>query len=215
MIFRAWTRGRSWPRVPGFDVGGNRNCPPLPKLTSTFWTGALAVITFLVYGLFGAVPQDWVYNPSAVAAGEWWRVWSAQLVHCDVEHLVLNVVALVVLGSLLPQRAALPALVGFCLTGLAVTVWLVWWRPEIAAYCGLSAYLNTLVGLAVATGISGPRRRFWLALGLADLVKILLEIHLDAALLSSTAWPALPEVHLIGMVVGFLGGSWAVFGQRG
>ena len=43
------------------------------------------------------------YDRSAIAAGGWWRLLTAHIVHLDVHHLILNELGLVLMWSLFAQ----------------------------------------------------------------------------------------------------------------
>lgn len=51
-----------------------------------------------------ALPEDWRlalrYEPGAVLSGQWWRLWTAQLVHLGWVHAVLNLAGLALIRGL-------------------------------------------------------------------------------------------------------------------
>jgi rhomboid protease GluP len=81
---------------PPPPVRGQR--APLPP----FCTALIAVCVLVFLGRALRVPgfdrEDWALIGPAVAAGEWWRVLSATLVHADPVHILVNMITVVTLG---------------------------------------------------------------------------------------------------------------------
>ncbi len=69
------------------------------------WIWLLMILLALdaVLGLGDSVSQLLRYDRSAIAAGGWWRLLTAHIVHLDVHHLVLNELGLVLMWSLFAQ----------------------------------------------------------------------------------------------------------------
>ena len=132
------------------------------------------------------------YDRTAIAAGEWWRLLTGQLVHLDASHLAMNLAALVLLWCLYvedarPREWLLIALGAVAGVGLGL-----WFEaPGIEWYVGLSGVLH---GLWAAGGIACLKR--WpleSAVTLALLAgKLLLEVR--AGPVSSYLGVALPVV---------------------
>ena len=110
----------------------------------------------LAQGLGPQVSATLRYERTAIAAGEWWRILTGQLVHVDGAHLAMNVVALVLLWALYvtdarPREWLLIALGAFLETGLGL--WFL--EPQVAWYVGLSGALH---GLWAGGGIACRKR---------------------------------------------------------
>lgn len=167
-----------------------------------WWSLSLATSATLIWLVFGAAPEGWLFDRAAIEQGEWWRLFSAHWVHSDPVHAAWDIAALLVLGLLLEPRLhwRLPLLL---LGGsIAVDVWLWWGMPELSYYCGLSGILNTLLAFGMLYWWRHERHPLLLVMvGLAAL-KIILEIAAGQALLTRTAWPSVPSAH----AAGFLGG---------
>ncbi len=170
-------------RLPWLTLGGS-------TLALALWLGP------------GATPAGLVYDRTAIAAGEIWRLWSGHWVHVDAAHALWNIGALVLLGLLLEPAGRLRLLAAILagMTGVSAALW--WGLPDLERYCGLSGMLNALVPLALA--------RYWRASPLFPLLapgfagKLLLENLQQGSLLLSSAWPAIPAAHLAGALVGLL-----------
>ncbi|MGB0747822.1 MAG: rhombosortase [Magnetospiraceae bacterium] len=186
-----------------------------------FWKGdaggpkPLAVALFLAAGLFGIfaltgpVPPGLVGDRQAILEGEIWRLFTSHLVHTDFRHLTLNALAVLIIAPFVgtPRDLGLAILAGMLAVGLGVLLL----QPHIAAYCGFSGVLNTLVVVALMR--EWRRAPHWLlAVFLAGVpAKILYEL-LAHPLLTEPSWPALPGAHGFGFVAGVLLALWS--GQR-
>jgi len=95
--------------------------------------------------------RQWLgFDRAALAAGQWWRLLTANLVHLGPYHLLLNVIGLGVLVLLCPQR--LPArswLLRLAVLGLAVTAGLYLLAPQWQRYVGLSGVIHGLFFLGL------------------------------------------------------------------
>ena len=77
-------------------------------LSPPWFTFILAALVIAIYFFAGAAAPDWVFERTAIADGEWWRLISGHLVHSDGQHLLWDVLALVVIGWMLERhRSAL------------------------------------------------------------------------------------------------------------
>lgn len=174
------------------------------------WLTAVAVA--LASGLWlglGAVPEALVFDRSAIAGGEWWRLLSGHWVHSDGKHALWNIAALALVGFLIEKvgqlRLALAAMIGSL--SVAAAIW--WQLPELEHYCGLSGMLNSLFVLALAD--LWQRNRQPLVLVAATLLgaKLLAELAVGQSVLIAPQWPGVPLAHLAGLLGGlaFLAGE--------
>src|SRR5476651_2254916 len=65
-----------------------------------FWLLAILLLLDLVLGLGDSVSELLRYDRGAIAAGGWWRLLTAHIVHLDGHHLLLNELGLVLMWSL-------------------------------------------------------------------------------------------------------------------
>lgn len=112
-----------------------------------------ASLILLAVALTSAAALHWpelaaalLLDRPAVAQGQWWRLWSGHLLHLDLSHALLNLVALAVILMLAwrqPMLAelAVAALVAMPLLSLA----LLWLDPQLEWYAGLSGLLHGLL----------------------------------------------------------------------
>jgi hypothetical protein len=86
--------------------------------------------------------------------------------------------------------------------------------PSLTYYCGLSGILNGLLALGLLRLWRDIRHPLILITGLGAVIKIIWETALGSALLTSTAWPSLPEVHGVGFVCGLLFAAFVLLLKR-
>lgn len=157
------------------------------------------------------------YDRAGLAAGQFWRLLSAHLVHLNGTHLLLNLIGLVLIGELL--WGELPPAQGAALmlcSALGVSA-LLWWRqPQLLWYTGLSGVLHGLwAGCALAVcwprpaaarrSTGWPAARIVGAVGfLLLLVKLALEWHFGPSVQSARmiGAPVVAPAHLYGALAG-------------
>ncbi len=166
-------------------------------------SGMLAILTGALYLFGGPAPSSLVYNRAAIDAGEYWRLISGHLVHCDVNHLLLNGLAFILLALLIEKQST--KLIPSLITGIVSVNFYLWIvEVELILYCGLSGILNTLLVVAlVDLYIKTKNLLFPLTLAGAFL-KICWEITTSKALFSSTLWQSVPATHAAGFAGGIL-----------
>ena len=169
---------------------------------------AVAVASGLWLSL-GPVPEALVFDRSAIAGGEWWRLLSGHWVHSDGRHALWDIAALALVGGLVEssgrRRLALAAGIG----SLSVAAALWWQLPELERYCGLSGMLNSLFVIALADLWQRGRQLVVLAAALLLGAKLLAELVAGQSVLIDLLWPGVPLAHLAGLLGGlaFLAGE--------
>jgi len=139
-----------------------------------FWA-AIASLQGLLWLAGPGVTGALRFDRSALAAGEWWRALTGNLVHASGRHLLLNLAGLALVALLFPGeysrgRWSLIALA----SALVIAVGLYWFSPEVAWYVGMSGVLH---GLLAAGAIAWWRGRFR---GMAALLAGILVVKLVA-----------------------------------
>jgi len=163
--------------------------------------GTLAAGAWLV---FGPAPEAWVYQRDAIAGGEWWRLLTGHWVHSDGSHACWDVGALLLLGVLFETRLGWRLPLALLIGTVGVDAWLWWGAPDLLYYCGLSGILNTVLVLGLVELWRELRHPLLLVVLASAALKIGLELRLDGALLTRTAWPSVPAVHAVGYTTGWL-----------
>ena len=137
------------------------------------------------------------YERSAIAAGEWWRLLGAHLVHLGWLHLLLDALALCLLWALYARAFSVRAWLLVCSGAIvAIDAGLWWLSPAVQWYAGISGLLH---GIWAAGAVQAARRREfagWLLL-LALALKLLREYQLGAGVLIA-ALPVVTQAHRYG-----------------
>ncbi|HYQ72854.1 MAG TPA: rhombosortase [Gammaproteobacteria bacterium] len=184
---------------PAFQSEGRHGGITLPW--RSILLGAAAAAAYLV---LGPAPEGWVFDRSAIARGEWWRLVTGHWVHSDPVHAGWDIAALLLLGILFEARLRwwLP---GALLIGtFGVDIWLWWGDPALYFYCGLSGILNCLLITGLLQLWLDIRHPLVVLTGMGAAVKIIVEINSGQALLTRIAWPSVPTVHAAGFLCGLL-----------
>ena len=171
---------------------------------------AVALLCWAVWFL----PDSWlavlVYEREAIAAGEWWRLWTGHLTHYTLSQLIADS-GLVALLGLVVQRFISPALLSLSIVIALplMSLLLFWLLPELASYrgaSGLAAMLWLLAGLQMILSARPGSTQFWL--GVLFLM-ILAGKLIGEAFALFPAFSDLPagvvvvwQVHLFGTVIG-------------
>jgi rhomboid family GlyGly-CTERM serine protease len=169
-------------------------------------TFLLATLALTSYLFLGNAPEAWVFDRTAVAQGEWWRLITGHWMHSDSNHGFWNISALIFLGAILEKRLQGKLVLILVIGTLGVDLWLWWSDPALGYYCGLSGILNTLLAVGLVQLWYELRQPLVLVIGLVAIAKIVLEINAGQALLTQTAWPSVPETHAAGFLSGLVTG---------
>lgn len=178
------------------------------RVRKVHWYGLVAT-AILVLALAAAgegARQSLRWSRDALAAGEWWRLFTGHLVHLDLVHALLNLLAAALLvgvfGSVYSlRRTALVVVFG----ALAIDAGL-WWLGEVDWYVGLSGVLHAYAAAVVVRAIVDRNDRpAWLvaAFGLA---KIAWENLAGAMPFMATDVAVVTDAHLFGVIAGMLAG---------
>jgi rhomboid family GlyGly-CTERM serine protease len=135
------------------------------------WIWLLVIVLSLdaVLGLGDSVGQLLRYDRSAIAAGGWWRLLTAHIVHLDWRHLILNELGLVLMWSLFAQDYdAVEWCVIVSAGALAISSGLWWLSPRVDWYVGASGVLHSVMAAGAAKHLAERAWDRWiLTLGLA------------------------------------------------
>ena len=182
-----------------FTPGAGHGSNTLPWRTFVVAGAAMAA-----YLIFGAAPDEWVFDRVAIAQGEWWRLITGHWVHSDLSHAAWDIGALLLLGALFEARLHWRLPLVLLLACLGIDVWLWWGEPALRYYCGLSGILNSLLVLGLLQQWLDSRHPVLIFTAVAAASKIIIEIHAGHALLVQTAWPSVPTVHAAGYLIGLI-----------
>lgn len=142
------------------------------------------------------------YDRGAIAAGGWWRLLTAHIVHLDLHHLILNELGIVLLWSLFAGDYDVVHWLIIVLSGaLAISCGLWWLSPRVGWYVGASGVLHAVMAAGAAKHLVNRVWDRWvLTLGLG--IKLLWEQKYGA-----NQPLVVIDAHLYGAVCGFLVGA--------
>src|SRR5260221_4892611 len=168
------------------------------------WIWLLLILLLLgaVLGLGDSVSALLRYDRSAIAAGGWWRLLTAHIVHLDAHHLGLNGLGLVLMWSLFASDFDV---VEWCIIvfagafGISSGLW--WLSPRVAWYVGASGGLHSVMAAGAAKHVAERSWDRWI---------------LVAGLCAKLAWEQwggskapliVVDAHLYGACCGFVVGA--------
>ena len=171
-----------------------------------------AVIIHFSYGL----RVQLLYDRSALAHHELWRLITCHWVHLSTDHLFWSAATFFVLGSLCeimdPKRYY--ATIGISIISIPIIIW--WGMPDLLIYAGLSGLDCALYSLLMVLLIRREiRSRSWIWVALFSLLlggliaKIIYEIITGLTIFvanTHTDMTPVPLAHLVGGCVGFFVG---------
>jgi rhomboid family GlyGly-CTERM serine protease len=167
-----------------------------------FWLLLIVISLHVVLALGDSVSALLRYDRSAIAAGGWWRLLSAHIVHLDLHHLVLNELGLVLMWSLFAQDYEADEWCAIVLGGaLSISCGLWWLSPKVSWYVGASGVLHSVMAAGAARHFARGEWDRWI-LGLGLIAKLCWE--------QFGGHPAplvVVDAHLYGALWGFLLGA--------
>jgi rhomboid family GlyGly-CTERM serine protease len=166
------------------------------------WLLLILVLMGVVLGLGDSASALLRYDRGGIAAGGWWRLLTAHIVHLDWHHLILNELGVVLVWSLFAQDYDAVEWCAILLAGaLAISSGLWWLSPRVSWYVGASGVLHTAMAAGTARHLAEHAWDRWLLfLGLS--IKLAWE---------QWGGPAAPlivvDAHLYGAACGFAVGA--------
>ncbi len=147
----------------------------------------------------------------ADADGQLWRLFTWHLVHWSNRHLLWDVLAFAILGTLAERQSRKLACRTFLLGAVAVSVTVRLAYPDLPACRGLSGVDCALFGLVWWQCLQTARRQHdrlrlatFIVVGASFLLKTLYEVGFGHAVFAGNGFVPLPLAHLVGFAVGAL-----------
>jgi rhomboid family GlyGly-CTERM serine protease len=166
------------------------------------WLLLILLMLDLMWGLGDSASELLRYDRGAIAAGGWWRLLTAHIVHLDAHHLILNELGLVLMWSLFADDYDAIEWCVIVLAGaLAISSGLWWLSPRVAWYVGASGVLHTVMAAGAAKHLVERAWDRWiLLLGLG--------VKLAYEQLGGHEPPlVVVDAHLYGTICGFVVGA--------
>lgn len=171
-----------------------------------------APVLFTLFALVVmVVPQLrplFIFERFALQTGEYWRLVSSQWVHFDVGHMTWDVLLFFVLGLLLWRRSPTLFLHTTILGSILLPIWVLFGRPDIEVFCGLSGIDSALFGGLVLSLLLERERagKWFLVIVLVGfLAKLIFEVHTNSAFFvdgDGSKFVPMPDLHLLGFLLG-------------
>ena len=159
----------------------------------------IATVVFFMPALGGAA----IYDRDLIQGGQWWRLITGNLVHLSVMHFTYDVIALLVIGTVIELRGDRYLWLVYCFAGTAIGIAVYMASPELRFYGGLSGIVSAAVVYLCLDGLREPgiwRGLCGFALALT-VIKIGIELALGLTFLSITEsqpFIPVPVSHLAG-----------------
>ncbi len=183
--------------------------------TSSWRSYPITIIIAVVASLALAVPglSNWLQlDFSAVADGQWWRVWTGHLTHYDGQHLFWDLLMFVVLGAACEKENPRQFAAAIALMAAGITVAIGLFCHDITVYRGLSGVDTGLfvwfVGDQCRRSWIAKERvaaTIWIVSCLALIGKLIFEAMTGKTLfVEASTFTPLVESHLAGAVIGLM-----------
>jgi rhomboid family protein len=200
----------------------------LPQMWTTGRPVAVRVIIAILGGWGAAQATLWAFglpsvwqilalDTAAIGAGEYWRLFTSQLLHANVVHLLANLTVLFFAGREVEPIIGRKPFVGLCLTaGLLGNLANCFLFPEVAA-CGFSAAVAAVV-VCYATILPEFEHQLWLGLPLPGRLRAkhftsFLLLAATICLLSKSALVIGPGAIFVGCILGWIWARQLGFGN--
>jgi membrane associated rhomboid family serine protease len=174
----------------------------MPRAADTELLSPSLLLACVCMALAPCAAERWALERDALAAGEWWRLWSAHVVHYSAQHALLDALVVAICGRIAERefgRAFAGATLFIAAAAVSVLCIAATDMREYRGASALAALLGVLAGAAVWR--MHPRLRdLVIVLGAAWFAKTLADMWLPQLTFTSlppdvrVAWPA----HLAG-----------------
>jgi len=166
------------------------------------WLLLILLVLSLMLGLGDNGSALLRYDRAAIAAGGWWRLLTAHIVHLDLHHLILNELGLVLVWALFAEDFdAVEWCVIVSVGALGISSGLFWLSPRVAWYVGASGVLHSIMAAGCAKHLAVRAWDRWI------LVVCLCGKLLYEQLGGREPPLVVVDAHLYGAVSGFVAGA--------
>jgi len=117
------------------------------KLSASLCSSLLLGSLLLALGLFAHITDPLMqFDRALINQGQWWRLFTSQLIHYGLYHLTMNIIALLLCGYLLLRQLALTSYAGLlivCLGGVGLGLY--YGDTDLHFYAGFSGVLHGFI----------------------------------------------------------------------
>jgi rhomboid family GlyGly-CTERM serine protease len=118
------------------------------------WTLLLCGVATVVF-FVPALGDATIYDRNAILNGEWWRLITGNLVHLSLTHFAYDLVALLIVGTIIEVRGDRNLWIVYCMAGTVIGLAVYMTSPELRFYGGLSGITSAAL---VYLGLDGLRQ---------------------------------------------------------
>lgn len=169
-------------------------------------TSLIILLTLIVYLFEPEAGKLLAYYHNGIAEGEIWRLISATFCHTNFNHLVMNIVGLMItLALFIDLFKTIKIFPIIIFSSLFIGLCLFFFDSEVIWYVGLSGVLHGLFSYGVAADIN--KKDAWgYLLGTGLIIKIIYEQLFGASqsTVNLIAAEVLVNAHLYGAIAGFI-----------
>ncbi|WP_129648427.1 rhombosortase [Peristeroidobacter agariperforans] len=171
------------------------------RVIGLLWLG------LVLLSLLGEDGRQWLrYEREAVLQGEYWRLFTAHLVHLNTWHMLLNAGGVALIAALFKGDYSWRGWLLIALFGaLAIDLAFVCWEPHILWYVGLSGVLHGALAAGAVSWWQYQPKRLSLALTAILVGKLAWEYQHGGLLLMGDL-PVVVEAHRYGALGGLAAG---------
>jgi len=172
------------------------------------WTLVIAACALIIF-YFPQLGTLLIYDRAAISHGEIWRLLSGNLVHFSIAHLLYNLIAWLIAGTIIEIHGYRFFPVLCFSSSLLIGIALFILEPELYLYAGLSGVVSAAVTYLCLQGMSEKGVWRWLcAATLAGLIaKTVIEMITGSSFMlqiSEENFVPVPLSHLVGIVAALL-----------
>lgn len=178
---------------------------PLANLLRIHALPLTLVVLSTLFAVFGDSATEWLrYDRDEILHGQWWRVFTGNIVHLGWPHLLLNLAGLILVWLLFrPSLTTRSWVIVTAISSVAVGCGLLLFDPVLQWYVGLSGVLHGLFAAGVVSALYAGSRGDWLLLALF-IAKIIWE-QLEGSMPGSAeiaGGKVIVDAHLYGAIGG-------------
>jgi rhomboid family GlyGly-CTERM serine protease len=163
-------------------------------------TLAMALLSCSLMLLPAPMQEPLYFDLKAPIGIDVWGLFSGHWIHADHSHLLWNVTAFAILGSIIELHSRALLLWSLLIGTLFVDLLLISPLTDLQRYCGLSGVLNTLLGVTLCLCWRKTRSTWVLLIGALSIMKIVIELSNGQAIFTDISWPPFPLAHLAGLL---------------
>lgn len=165
----------------------------------------ISIASIAVYLSPLKIQEALVYNRTTILSGEIWRIFTGHFLHCDLGHLMWNIVAFLLIAGTLESNMSSYKFLKMIIMGAAwLSVGLLLLKTSLQLYCGLSGVLNFVLVILLFEQYKSTRHLIYPFIFILAIAKVIFEYCSTTSLFTSTSWESIPEAHFLGLGIGII-----------